>query len=119
MMLKNYLLLFCLSLVMMGCVEKESALKNQDFQKLSVFIYEKGNFKFNPCGKSWAYPEKSNATVKQECETASFKLATKLSENGFGDITSQDIHHAEFWLFFEKYRAEQRANKKPFEMPKW
>jgi len=119
MKFKHYLIISCFGFLMMGCVPKESALKNKDFQKLSVFIYEKGNLKFNPCGKSWAYPDKSNASVKQECDVAAFQLATKLSENGFGNITSDDIHYAEFWLFFEKYMTERRANKKPFEMPKW
>ena len=109
------------SILIAGCVPKESALKNADFSKLAPFIYKETGYtvSYDPCALSWAYPEKANASVKQKCDTEAFQLAVKLSEGGFGEISSDDIYFPKFWKFYEAYVKEQRAKKKPFEMPKW
>lgn len=118
----KYILLLMLSVTFISaCNKDDSSLKNQDFNKLAAYIYDNGMYivKYDPCVLSWAYPKKSNTTVKVRCDEQAFKIANELSKNGFGEVSSDDIHYPEFWAFYDKYYQEKEAKRKPFEMPKW
>ena len=104
------------TLMLSGCMRYEkNPLSEHDPKIIAAYLYENTGPAIWNCAKVWANPKAANATVIKNCEEKAFYVAEKLSDNGYGEISSNNIKVPAIWQEFKRIgeEREERANQRP------
>jgi len=104
--------LFCV-LALCSCGKENNPLQKHDPKEVAAFLFENASPILRSCGTVWANPEKTNSTVRKNCEEAAFFVATLLKKEGYGEITSGNAKLKTIWIEFNRIAEEKNKNRKP------
>ena len=95
-----------------GCIAEKNPLSEHDPKVIAASLYENTGPAIWNCAKVWANPKAANATVIKNCEEKAFYVAEKLSDNGFGEISSNNIKIPAVWQEFKRIAEAKREEMK-------
>lgn len=93
-------LIALIGLSLTACQET-NPLQGHNSKELAEWLYQHRTPAIEQCGKSWA-GQNSITTAPESCEKTAEKLATMLTDSGFGNIKASNVKLPTIWIAFNE-----------------